>query len=198
MANDEPDVTDVQAMARVLTHAVSVVNRLTEESDRLLELLKQAEAQQHRREEHLARTEQAAQDALKTAQTSAAEIETRQRALAATVVALPERLLHGIKDKAGEVHRASTDIMNTSKEAAAAMQAERQQLRRWAASNLGVRAAAWFGVGLLPTLMLLLALMIFYDVKLVGGRNMIGIELHDPPPRPDRPTFGQPRIAPQR
>ena len=190
MANGE---TDVQALARVLTHAVSIVNRLTEESDRMMELLRQAEAQQGTREAHLARTEQAAQAALKTAQTSAEEITSRQQVLEKAVDGLPDRLSRGIKDKAHEISRAATQVISVSAEAATSMQAERKQLRRWAASSLWIRALTWLGAGMMPMLMLLLALTISYDIKLIGGRNMIGIEMHDPPPR-DR----LPRIGPRR
>ena len=126
MANGE---TDVQALARVLTHAVSIVNRLTEESDRMMELLRQAEAQQGTREAHLARTEQAAQAALKTAQTSAEEITSRQQVLEKAVDGLPDRLSRGIKDKAHEISRAATQVISVSAEAATSMQAERKQLR---------------------------------------------------------------------
>ena len=191
MANGE---TDVQALARVLTHAVSIANRLTEESDRMMELLRQAEAQQGTRETHLARTEQAAQAALKTAQTSAAEIASRQQALEKAVDGLPDRLSRGIEDKVTVITHSTTDIMNASKEAATAMQAERKQLRRWAASSLWIRALTWLGAGMMPMLMLLLALTISYDIKLISGRNMIGIEMHDPPPPRDR----LPRIGPRR
>ena len=191
MANGE---TDVQALARVLTHAVSIANRLTEESDRMMELLRQAEAQQGTRETHLARTEQAAQAALKTAQTSAAEIASRQQALEKAVDGLPDRLSRGIEDKVTVITHSTTDIMNASKEAATAMQAERKQLRRWAASSLWIRALTWLGAGMMPMLMLLLALTISYDIKLISGRNMTGIEMHDPPPPRDR----LPRIGPRR
>ena len=107
---------------------------------------------------------------------------------------LPDRLSWGIEDKAHEISWATTQVMNVSKETATSMQAERKQLRRWAASSLWIRALTWLGAGMLPMLMLLLALTISYDIKLISGRNMIGIEMHDPPPPRDR----LPRIGPRR
>ena len=160
----------------------------------MMELLRKAEAQQGTREAHLARTEQAAQAALKTVLTSAEEIASRQQALEKAVDGLPNRLSQGIEDKAYEISRATTKVMTASKEAATSMQAERKQLRRWAASSLWIRALTWLGAGVLPMLMLLLALTISYDIKLISGRNMIGIEMHDPPPPRDRlPRIGQRR-----